>query len=266
MAIDLKKMQSKLDALKNKGSAAKTNFWSPKEGNTYNVRIVPTPDGDPFKEFWFHYEVGKAAGFLCPKKNFGESCAVCEFASKLYKEKNEESAKLAKKFLARQRFFSAVLVRGEEAEGLKVWGYGKNAYQELINLVLNPDYGDITDVEGGTDLSLRSEKAKGQSFAMTKITPARKTSRLCNSPTECQEIMDQLPDFEAIHSRKTTDEVAAILAEALASPANEAETEEASRETTRFGGGVPAVTSKAGRTAPRGGNDDIDSAFADLMS
>ena len=40
---------------------------------------------------------------------------------------------------ARQRFLlPQFLVRGEEAEGVRVWGYGKMAYESLINLVLNP--------------------------------------------------------------------------------------------------------------------------------
>ena len=69
MAIDLKKMQGKLKALQNKGS--KTSFWSPKEGQTYSIRLMPANDGDPFKERWFHYEIAKN-GFLCPKKNFGD--------------------------------------------------------------------------------------------------------------------------------------------------------------------------------------------------
>jgi hypothetical protein len=261
MAIDLKKMQSKLDSLTKKGGGSKTNFWSPKEGKTYSVRIVPTPDGDPFKEFWFHYEIGKNPGFLCPKKNHGETCAICDFANKLYKEKNEESAKMAKKFLPRQRFFSAIVVRGEEAEGLKVWGYGKNAYQDLIGLVLNPDYGDITDVEEGRDLTLAASKAAGQSFPTTKITARVKTSKLCSNPTECQDIMDSLPDFEAIHSRKTSAEVATMLSEFLAGGETEQEVEASSKETTKFG----ETSGNAGRTAPRF-KDDIDSAFADLMN
>ena len=83
MAIDIKKMKAKLAALSNKGSK-KDILWGPKEGQKYTVRILPSPDGDPFKEFWFHYDLAPG-GFLCPKKNYGEPCAACEFASKLYK-------------------------------------------------------------------------------------------------------------------------------------------------------------------------------------
>jgi hypothetical protein len=257
MGIDVKKMKAKLQALQNKGgSGSKTLFWSPKEGQNYSLRIVPTPDGDPFKEYWFHYELGTQGGFLCPKKNFGDQCAACDFASKLYKEKDEESSKMAKKFLPRQRFFSPVLVRGEEKEGLKVWGYGKNAYQDLINLVLNPDYGDITDPEAGTDLSIHSAKAPGQSFPTTKITPARKTSKLCQgTDVECKELLETLPDFEKLHTRKTSQEVSTILDEYLAGADNDADAEASSSETKKYSAATPVKSKSA-----------VDSAFEELMS
>ena len=84
MAIDLSKMRAKLDALQNKDSGDK-KFWRPNDGEQA-IRIVPTQDGDPFREFFFHYNVGNNRGFLCPKRNYGDGCPVCEFASQLWKE------------------------------------------------------------------------------------------------------------------------------------------------------------------------------------
>ncbi len=59
MGIDLEKMRNKLNAVKGKGGK-NSAFWRPQDGNQV-VRIVPTADGDPFKEFWFHYTLGKNA-------------------------------------------------------------------------------------------------------------------------------------------------------------------------------------------------------------
>jgi len=168
---------------------------------------------------------------------------------------------MAKKFLPRQRFFSPVVVRGEEKEGVKVWGYGKNAYQDLINLVLNPDYGDITDPENGTDLGLSTSKAPGQSFPTTKIVPARKTSKLCQgSSQDCKELLESLPDFDKLHTRKTTEEVATILDEYLAGDHSEEETEKESSEVSKFGAKPVAkpVVKKAEKNL-------VDAAFDDLM-
>ena len=248
MAIDIKKMKAKLAALSNKGD--KNNFWRPEEGKKAAVRIVGTADGDPFKEYWFHYEIGKNS-ILCPKKNFQEECAICNFASKLYKENTEESAKMAKKFLARQRFFSPVVVRGEEKDGVKIWGYGKNVYQDLINLVLNPDYGDIADPDNGTDLTMVASKAPGAQFPTTKLTPARNASRLCQgTDDECRDLLDSVPDFATLHDRKTSAEVATALDEYLA---GDASAEADSSETSKYGSDKKA-------------SNAVDAAFADLMS
>ena len=61
MGIDLEKMKAKRDALENRGG--QSVFWRPEDGEQ-TIRIVPTPDGDPFKEYWFHYNLGKNSGFL----------------------------------------------------------------------------------------------------------------------------------------------------------------------------------------------------------
>ena len=145
MGIDLKKMRQKLSDLHNKGgNGSGVKFWKPSDGENV-IRILPSPDGDPFKHFHFHYNVGEKAGFLCPKKNFGDDCPVCDFVSKLYNDGDDESRQLARKLVAKSRFFSPVVVRGEDNEGAKVWGYSKTVYENLLQLVLNPDYGDITD-------------------------------------------------------------------------------------------------------------------------
>ena len=70
MAIDLKKMRNKLDKLEGKGRTQSV-FWKPQDGDQ-TIRILPMPDGDPFREMWFHYNLGENRGFLSPKKNFGE--------------------------------------------------------------------------------------------------------------------------------------------------------------------------------------------------
>ena len=71
-------------------------------------------------------------------------------------------------------------VRGEESEGVRVWGYGKLAYQKLLGIVLDPDYGDITDPEDGNDLKLLYGKAPGASFPTTDIRPRPRKSSLCD--------------------------------------------------------------------------------------
>tara|TARA_Y100000592_G_scaffold89737_1_gene147368 strand:+ start:418 stop:780 length:363 start_codon:yes stop_codon:yes gene_type:complete len=85
MALDLQAMREKLEASKNGNKKSSDTKWKPEQGDQ-TIRILPTKDGDPFKEYHFHYNVGKNPGIMCPKKNFNEECPICDFASKLWKE------------------------------------------------------------------------------------------------------------------------------------------------------------------------------------
>jgi hypothetical protein len=221
MAINLEKMRAKLDALKNKGSREDNVFWRPEDGKQ-DIRIVTPEDGDPFKEYHFHYNVAKG-GFLCPKRNFGDACPVCDFASELWRDSassgDEEGKKMAKNLFVRQRFFAPVLVRGLESKGIRVWGFGKKAYEQLLGLVLNPEYGDITDVEEGTDLTLTYGKPEGASFPQTTLIPRRRTSPLCDDMIggvdECAKLLDSIPEFDGIFERLSPKQVSNLLEEYL---------------------------------------------------
>ena len=209
MALDLSKMKAKLDKLANNGKEAGSNSgkWKLEEGQ-HSVRIVPTEDGDPFKEMFFHYGVNNKT-VLCPKKNFGDSCPVCDFASQLWKEgtakEDKESQKMAKQLFPKQRFMSPVLVRGEEAKGVQVWEYGKRAYETMIGL---------------------------------------KSSPLCEpsygGPAKCKELLDSIPDFAVLYPRQSTADVQKIL-DASFSTDESAET--SSREVEKGGGKKPKGSS-----------------------
>ena len=72
MALDMAKMKAKLQELESGGRQKSDNvFWKPQEGDQ-DIRIVPTEDGDPFKVFHFHYNLGEAArGGVCRAGLFG---------------------------------------------------------------------------------------------------------------------------------------------------------------------------------------------------
>jgi len=220
MALDLAKMKAKLQELEDGGKSKRDGtFWKPMEGEQ-DIRIVPTADGDPFKVFHFHYNLGEGArgGVLCPKRQFGDNCPICEFASSLWKEESSESKKMAKSLFVRQRFFSPVVVRSEEAAGVRLWGYGKTIYENLLGLVLNPDYGDITDVDAGVDLSLTYTlpKAKG-AYPHTNLVPKRKSSALLTSKKEIAAALKNIPNIDEQFQQKSFSDLKAIL-ESFLSP------------------------------------------------
>jgi hypothetical protein len=218
------------------------------------IRIIPTNDGDPLKEMFFHYNVGDhRGGIMCPKRNFGEHCPICEFASSLWREgsenNDEESKKLAKSLFVRTRYFSPVVVRGREDEGIKVYGYGKTAYELLLGYILDPEYGDITDVNEGTDITLTYTKpTKPGAYPQTSLKMRRNTSSLLEDSEAIPALLDGMPDFDGLFERLTPAQVDAILDEQLA---GDGSAESRSSETTRYTGGK---------------TNDVDRAFDELMS
>ena len=255
MAINMELMRRKLATLRgdNKGDSS-SPWFKPDEGDT-DIRIVPTNDGDPLKEMFFHYNVGNhKGGVLCPKRNFGEQCPICDFASSLWREgvdnNDQESKNLAKSLFVRTRYFSPVVVRGREEEGVKVYGYGKQAYELLLGYILDPEYGDITDINEGTDIALTYTKpTKPGAFPQTNLKMRRNTSSLLADKEAIPGILDRMPDFDSLFERLSTAQVDAILEEQLS---GDSSAEDRSSETTRYN--APA------------GKSDVDRAFDELMS
>lgn len=255
MAINFEKMKQKFDALngKSNGDSRQNAFWKPQDGDQ-TVRIVCPDDGDPFKQFYFHYNVGKNPGFICPKKQHGKDCPVCDFAWSTWSDAkasgDQETMKFCKTLFAKERFFSPVVVRGEEDQGVRLWGYGKMAYTELLTMVRNPDYGDITDVDGGTDLVINYGKPPGAAFPVTKIHPRRRPSALSEDTDQVASFLEGIPSFEENFNHKTKEEIEQMLSEFLS------------------GGSEQASTGTTSETQKYNTNEasDVDAAFKELLS
>ena len=254
MGIDMELMRRKLATLRGEHDGNGNSVWfRPDEGDT-DIRIVPTNDGDPLKEMFFHYNVGEhRGGILCPKRNFGEHCPVCEFASQLWREgsnnNDEESKKLAKSLFVRTRYFSPVVVRSREDEGIKVYGYGKMAYELLLGYILDPEYGDVTDIQEGTDITLTYTKpTKPGAYPQTNLKMRRNTSPLLEDSDAIPALLDGLPEFDGLVERHTPEQIDAILDEQLA---GDSSAESRSSETTKYGSNE---------------KNDVERAFDELMT
>jgi len=252
MSINMELMKKKLATLRGEGDREQSAWFRPDEGDQ-DIRIVPAPDGDPLKEMHFHYNVGDhRGGIVCPKRNYGEECPICEFASALWKEginnNDEESKKLAKSLFVRARFFSPVVVRGREDEGVKIYGYGKRAYENLLGYILDPDYGDITDPLEGTDIALTYTKPTTPgAYPQTSLKMRRNTSPLLEDKEAIAALLDGIPDFDSLFERHTSQEIDAILDEQLA---GDGSAESRSKETTKY----------------NNSKSDVDRAFDELIA
>ena len=144
MAIDMDAIRRKLGQLS--GANSKRNImWRPEEGEETTVRLIAYPDNDgqPFKELMFYYNIGNNPGLLAPYQ-FGNPDPIQELISKLRDDGSKESYELAKKLYPKMRCFAPVIVRGEEDKGVRLWAFGKQIYQSLLNYMLDEDYGDLS--------------------------------------------------------------------------------------------------------------------------
>jgi hypothetical protein len=255
MSINMELMRKKLAQLRGEQTGDGNSPWFKPDEGEQTIRIIPTPDGDPLKEMYFHYNVGEhRGGIVCPKRNYGDRCPICDFASSLWKEgvssNDEESKKLAKSLFVRARFFSPVILRGHEDQGIKVYGYGKRAYELLLGYILDPDYGDITDIMEGTDISLTYTKPTTPgAYPQTSLKMRRNTSTLLEDKDAISALLDSMPDIEGLFERKTPEEIDAILDEQLS---GDLSAESRSSETTHY------------NTKEK--SSDVDRAFDELMA
>ncbi len=203
MALDISKIKSRLSSLNNTNQ--KSNLlWKPSPGKQ-EVRIVPykfQPD-NPFSELKFHYNLnGKT--YLSPD-SFGRPDPIVEFAARLKKSGDKEEWKLARKLEPKMRTFAPVIVRGEENEGVKYWGFGKQVYQELLSIMSDPDYGDITDLANGRDIVVEFKTAEetGKQFPETsiRVKPNQKpavdptNTELLGKIANQAKLLDLFPEF-----------------------------------------------------------------------
>ena len=162
----IKKRLTQLTSQTNKTS----NLWKPQPGKN-QIRIVPYVHNkdNPFIELFFHYEIGQRS-YLSPM-SFGRPDPIEEFANKLKAGGNKDDWKLGKKLEAKMRTFVPVIVRGQEKEGVKFWGFGKTVYQELLTFIADPDYGDIADPMNGRDIvvTFKTAEETGKAFPSTSI-------------------------------------------------------------------------------------------------
>ena len=232
MAIDLAAIRKKLDVISG-NKTYKNVTWKPEEGKEYTVRLLayPNNDGQPFKELWFYYNVGSNPPLLTLKQ-FNEPDPVQELIEKLRKDESKEGYELAKKLYPKMRCYAPIIVRGEEDKGVRLWGFGKEVYQKLLNFMLDEDYGDITDVKEGKDIKLTCAKAPGKMFASVDIRPRAKSTPLHEDKEMVKKFLDSVPDTSDMYPKRTYDELAKIISDWLNSSEDSDDTKESPRESS----------------------------------
>ena len=233
-----------------------TNLWKPQPGKT-QIRIVPykLQKDTPFIELFFHYDLG-GKSYLSPT-SFGRPDPIEEFADKLKSSGNREDWRLGKKLEAKLRTFAPVVVRGEENEGVKFWGFGITVYQELLSIIADPDYGDISDPLNGRDVGVEFLTAEetGASFPKTNIRVKPNQTPITEDKAQLENILDNQKDITEVYQELSYDELSEALNNWL-NPDDEEGSEENKEEA------VPASTLKTAVSS----TENVSDAFDDLFN
>lgn len=212
MSLDISALRAKLNQLSNKARREDV-LWKPQEGENV-VRIVPLASNptNPFTELYFHY-LGKNT-YLSPL-SFGERDPINEFAQQLRSEgqlSKEEWAK-TKDFIPKMRTFVPVVVRGKESEGVRFWAFGKTVYLEILGVINDPDYGDITDPESGRDIKVTfvPQEKSPTGFAQTTIRVSPKITTVTSDKELKQKLLTEQPDLFSVYERLSYEQLQGIL-------------------------------------------------------
>jgi len=211
MPIDIQKIKNRLNTL-NQTNARTNRLWKPT--GKHLIRIVPykyNPD-NPFIELYFHYNIdGKT--YLSPS-SFGRPDPINEFAQRLKDSGDGDDWKLGKGLEPKMRTYVPILVRGEEKEGIKFWGFGKQVYRQLLKFIADPDYGDITDPVNGRDITVEFQTAEdvGKSFPETSIMVKPMQTPVSEDPKVIELVKTQV-EITEMFGEKTYDELSQILEE-----------------------------------------------------
>lgn len=255
MTLDFDAIRNKLERLSG-NNKNRSVMWKPQEGEEHTVRLLSfkNNDGQPFRELWFYYNIGSNRGLLAPYQ-FGNPDPIQELITKLRDEGSKESYELAKKLYPKMRTYAPVIVRGEEDKGVQIWGFGKTVYQTLLGLMLDEDYGDITDPTSGRDIKVVCSKQPGKKWAMTEVRPRGKQSTLSENDSQSQSWLSSIPNLDEIYQTKSYDELAKIINDWLN---DDDEDDDVSAQPS-------APTTSENTNTSSSGYRSLDDAFADLV-
>jgi len=210
MPIDLNALKAKLQQMQQSsqgGSKSSDFIWKPPVGKS-QVRIVPYAfdKSNPFIELHFHYEIGKRT-MLSPI-SFGKPDPIVEFAEKLKRTGDKDDWKMGKKIEPKFRVYVPVIVRGQENEGVKFWSFGKQIYTELLSVIADPDYGDISDLMSGRDITIEHvapEKEGAYPTFTVRVKP--NTTPATTDEAVAKMITDDQKDVRTLFTEYSYDEL-----------------------------------------------------------
>lgn len=199
-----KKLAKRSEELKKKTGGSGLPFFTFKEGTT-RIRILYVgEDNEPgleIKQSYFGPELG---GMLLPS-TFGLKCAITRTHDKYKASKDESERGIADKFKPKSKFVVLAIrykdekgLELDEQAGMKPALLSSGQYQEILDLFVDDEAGDMTDPITGYDIKIK-RTGKGQmdtKYSMVACKPT-KCPKQFRGPWDLEEeIKKILPSYE----------------------------------------------------------------------
>lgn len=285
--MDINSLKERLASLNRGGNKSDAAIWKPKD--EHDVRLVKYKHSDdPLVAVYFHNEIGDTRTVVCPLKNFGKDCVICEFAAKLGAWKDENGVdkpettrksdfEIFKKIQAKARIYVPMIERGKEGEGLKFWGMTENQMKQILDLCtegdrltaigLKPDDTanalDVVFGEKAFDLHVSfkkpNEKGNKAGFTQVEIKGKLAPSPLAKDPAAAKELRENQRKVSELFPELPSSEVERIFKRFIGSNAAPATTT-GGKEYTK----PPAAAPNSKENAKLAGTRSLDDAFKEM--
>jgi len=207
--VDLYALRKKHEALQSGktgggGQDFLKNFVQLEEGTT-TLRILP-PKGENDPLFYAETKIHRIGegenvkNFHC-RKVHNEKCPLCDAYYKLWdyskktgKDGKDQYATLARLIKPRERYYLNVAVR--PANEVKILSIGQIVFKKILNTMMDPDYGDITDLKTGYDFKIVKEMDGG--FPKYDQSSPRPKSSPAGTGQEIAAFMESLHDIHSL--------------------------------------------------------------------
>jgi hypothetical protein len=94
-----------------------------------------------------------------------------------------------------------------------VFGVGKTVYQELLSVIADPDYGDITEAVNGRDVSVEfiTAEESGASFPKTTIRVKPNQTPIVEDKAKMENFLENQKDITELYQELSYEELTEVL-------------------------------------------------------
>ena len=158
MALDLELLKKEFQEAVQQ---TQEEYWVPDVGESL-IRVLPPVDGKLFyRKVGIHYRLAGSGMEFCPRMTVGEQCPICEVVDELRKSKSPAAIQLVNRLAGVERYLMNIIPLNEDQKKVRQYIAPKTVRLALLKIILDPDYGDITDLERGRNVVIEKVQSGG---------------------------------------------------------------------------------------------------------